>query len=72
MFTYSKFIIMIDIDTFKHFFDNIRIFRFIMRYCQLTIEKRKMLNREELKLDVGKNYVVKYYSLELVKENKNN
>lgn len=31
-----------------------------------------MLNREELKLDVGKNYVVKYYSLELVKENKNN
>lgn len=69
MFTYFKFIIMIDIDTFKHFFDNIRIFRFIMRYCQLTIEKRKMLNRE---LDVGKNYVVKYYSLELVKENKNN
>lgn len=69
MFTYFKFIIMIDIDTFKHFFDNIRISRFIMRYCQLTIEKRKMLNRE---LDVGKNYVVKYYSLELVKENKNN
>lgn len=69
MFTYFKFIIMIDIDTFKHFFDNIRIFRFIMRYCQLTIEKRKMLNRE---LDVGKNYVVKYFSLELVKENKNN
>lgn len=69
MFTYFKFIIMIDIDTFKHFFDNIRIFRFIMRYCQLTIEKRKMLIRE---LDVGKNYVVKYYSLELVKENKNN
>lgn len=33
MFTYFKFIIMIDIDTFKHFFDNIRIFRFIMRYC---------------------------------------
>lgn len=31
-----------------------------------------MLNREELKLDVGKNYEVKYYSLELVKENKNN
>lgn len=31
-----------------------------------------MLNREELKLDVGKKYVVKYYSLELVKENKNN
>lgn len=28
-----------------------------------------MLNREELKLDVGKKYVVKYYSLELVKEN---
>lgn len=69
MFIYFKFIIMIDIDIFKYFFDNIRIFRFIMRYCQFIIEKRKMLNRE---LDVGKNYVVKYYLFELVKENKNN
>lgn len=72
MFIYFKFIIMIDIDIFKYFFDNIRIFRFIMRYCQFIIEKRKMLNREELKLDVGKNYVVKYYLFELVKEIKNN
>lgn len=49
MFTYFKFIIMIDIDTFKHFFDNIRIFRFIMRYCQLTIEKRKNVKQRRIK-----------------------